>query len=196
MENSILSLLNKQEQSLLEIKYFKKGTTIFNEGERCENISIIVKGNIDIISYSFSGKEIVFNSLIRNQIFGNNLLFSSDPSYKGNVISKSDSTIVFISKDNLLKLFQANQKFLVEYMRIQSDFGKSLNNRIKLLSYDSALERLEYYLFINNNVISFKSVSSLATILNLKRETLSRLLSKLEKENVIKRSLNQIIKLN
>lgn len=196
MENSILSLLNKQEQSLLEIKHFKKGTTIFNEGERCENISIIVKGNIDIISYSFSGKEIVFNSLIKNQIFGNNLLFSSDPSYKGNVISKSDSTIVFISKDNLLKLFQTNQKFLIEYMRIQSDFGKSLNNRIKLLSYDSALERLEYYLFINNNVISFKSVSSLATILNLKRETLSRLLSKLEKENVIKRSLNQIIKLN
>lgn len=196
MENSILSLLNKQEQSLLEIKHFKKNTTIFNEGERCENISIIVKGNIDIISYSFSGKEIVFNSLIKNQIFGNNLLFSSDPSYKGNVISKSDSTIVFISKDNLLKLFQTNQKFLIEYMRIQSDFGKSLNNRIKLLSYDSALERLEYYLCINNNAVSFKSVSSLAAILNLKRETLSRLLSKLEKENVIKRSLNQITKSN
>lgn len=196
MENNILSSLNKKERELLKICHYKKGSTIFKEGEECNNVAIIVKGEIRIVSYSFFGKEIVFNVLRKNDLFGNNLLFSSDPTYKGDVISETDSTIVLIAKDDLLKLFNSNQNFLLDYMRIQSDFGKNLNSRIKLLSHDSAYERLDYYLFINNNEIKFKSVASLASILGLKRETLSRLLSKLEKENVIKRSLHQINKIN
>lgn len=196
MENSILSLLSKEEQSLIEVHHYKKDEIIFKEGEVCNNVSIIVKGIVDIVSYSFSGKEIVFNSLKKNDLFGNNLLFSSTPKYKGNVTSRSDSTIVFISKNNLLKLFESNQEFLLRYLNIQSDNGKALNNRIRLLSYDSAFERLDYYLFINNGSIEFKSVSSLASLLNLKRETLSRLISKLEKENVIRRSPHHISKIS
>lgn len=196
MENNILSLLSKEERQLVEIKQFKKGDVIFREKENCQSISIIIKGNVDIVSYSFSGKEIVFNSLAKNQIFGNNLLFSSEPFYKGDVISRNDSTIVFINKENLIKILSTNADFLKEYLRVQSDFGKNLNNRIKLLSYDSAHERLDFYLFTNGNTITFKSISSLALLLNLKRETLSRLVSKLEKENVIRHSHHSITKIN
>ena len=106
------------------------------------------------------------------------------------------SIVVSIKKDNLITLLSSNKEFLKEYLKIQSDFGKSLNSRIKLLSIDSALERFEYYLFINKGEIEFKTVTSLATELGLKRETLSRLISKLEKENVIKRSLHHISKIN
>lgn len=196
MKNNILSTLSKEEKNKLDIFHYKKNQTIFKEGEICSSIGVVVSGSIEIVSYSFSGKEIVFNSLSRNQIFGNNLIFSSDPIYKGNVVSKDKTTIVFISKDNLLELLSLNKKFLEKYLRIQSDFGKYLNSQIRLFSIDSAKERFEYYLFINKNHILYKSVSDLATKLNLKRETLSRLLSRLEKENVIKRSLHTIDKLD
>lgn len=196
MENNILSLLSKEERARLSVKSYSKNQVIFKEGSECDSIGIITSGNVDIISYSFGGEEIVYNSLSKNQIFGNNLLFSSDTVYKGDVISRGESTIVFIKKDDLLFLLSSNQKFLEAYLRIQSDFGKSLNSRIKLYSMDSAQERFEYFLFLNKNEIEYRSITALASQLNLKRETLSRLLSKLEKENAIKRSPHHITKLN
>ena len=44
--------------------------------------------------------------------------------------------------------------------------------------------------------IKFHSITDLADLLHLKRETLSRLLTKLEKENVIKRSIHHISRIN
>ena len=196
MEKNILSLLTKEERTLLQVKSFKKNEIIFKEGEHCDNVAIISDGHVQIVSYSFSGKEVVFNSLSKNQIFGNNLIFSSDPTYKGNVISLDKTTIVFIKKDNLITLLSSNKDFLQEYLKIQSDFGKHLNSQIKLFSIDSAKERFEYYLFSHSGEIEFRTISSLANELNLKRETLSRLISKLEKENVIKRSLHHISKID
>ncbi len=196
MENNILSTLTSEEKRFLKVETYSPKQIVFKEGERCEVISIVISGGVQITSYSFSGKEVIFNTLSKNQIFGNNLVFSSDPTYKGNVIPNSKTTLVHIKKEDLITLLSSNKKFLEEYLKIQSDFGKELNSQIKLFSIDSAKERFEYYLFINKNEISYKSVSNLAHKLNLKRETLSRLLSKLEKENVIERSLHKIIKTN
>ena len=196
MENNILSTLSKEERQYLKVQSFNKNQIIFNEGDFCDCISIVIDGVIRIASYSFSGKEVVFNVLTKNQIFGNNLLFSSEPFYKGSVISNTKTTVVFIKKDDLLNLFSKNTAFLQEYLKVQSDFGKHLNARIKLFSIDSAQERFEYYLFLNKGEIDYKTISSLANELNLKRETLSRLISRLEKENVIKRSLHHISKVD
>lgn len=196
MEKNILSLLEKEERKLLSVRSYNKNDVLHREGETCEEITIVSEGKIKIVSYSFSGKEIVFNELGKNQIFGNNLLFSSEPNYKGDVVSVDKSIVVTIKKDDLITLLSSNKEFLKEYLKIQSDFGKSLNSRIKLLSIDSALERFEYYLFINKGEVDFKNVTTLASELGLKRETLSRLISKLEKENVIKRSLHHISKIS
>ena len=196
MENNILSTLSKEERRLLNVQSYKKNTIIFKEGQTCDSISIIVDGSVQILSYSFSGKEVIFNSLGKNQIFGNNLIFSSDPVYKGDVIPSKDTTIVHIKKDDLITLLSSNKQFLNIYLRIQSDFGKQLNSQIKLFSIDSALERFEYYLYTNKGSIEYKTITSLASSLNLKRETLSRLISKLEKENVVKRSPHHITKIN
>lgn len=196
MENNILSYLSKEQRQLIKVVHYKKNEVVYKEGEHCDSIAIIIDGTIQIVSYSFSGKEVIFNTLKKNQIFGNNLLFSSDPTYKGDVISTSKSTLVIIKKNDLITLLSSNQEFLKEYLKIQSDFGKYLNSQIKLFSIDSALERFEYYLFSNKGEIEFKTITSLANQLNLKRETLSRLISKLEKENVIQRSPHKIIKID
>jgi CRP-like cAMP-binding protein len=72
---------------------------VFLEDATCDSIGVVIEGQIDIVSYSFSGKEINYNSLQNGDIFGNNLLFSDSPKYKGNVISKGNSLIAFIKKE-------------------------------------------------------------------------------------------------
>ena len=196
MKNNILSLLSKEEQKLLEVKSVDRGAYLFREGELCSKITIVVSGGVKIASMHYSGSEVIFNILESGEIFGNNLIFSDQPVYKGDVVAIKDTTIVSISKENLTNILLSNKEFLIAYLNIQSNFGKKLNSTIKMLSMSSAEDRFMYYLLESKDEISYQSVTDLADILNLKRETLSRLLTKLEKENVIKRSPHKISKLN
>lgn len=194
MSNIIETLTTKELGKLKFIKLSKE-QTLFNENDVCEYVGVVLKGLISISSYSFKGNEIIYNQLVEGDLFGNNLIFSDDPIYKGNVIAKSKSQVALISKENLIFLMQTNKEFLVQFLNKQSNFGKTLNSKIKLLSFDGAEERLQYYLFINKNKIRFSTVTALANELQIKRETLSRLLSKLIKEGKIIKDKNYI-KLN
>ena len=192
MKVPLLQVLNKKEHKLVNGYQVAKNSVINHEGDICENIGIIVSGKIDIVSYAFKGKEMLLNSLKSGDIFGNNLIFSSDPFYRGDVIAKEKCVIAFINKENLIYLLQNNQEFLELYLQAQSDFGKSLNARIQLLSFTNAEERLFFYASKNNNVITFKNVTALAATIGIQRETLSRLLTSLVKRHLIKKEKGKI----
>lgn len=192
MKIAILNVLSKKERQLVKGFQIVKGSTIYHEGDVCESIGIIISGKVDIVSYSFAGKEMLINSLKAGEIFGNNLLFSSTPIYKGNVIAKEKCVIAFINKENLISLLQNNREFLELYLKAQSDFGKSLNARIQLLSFPNAEERLFYYASKNNGIIEFKNVTTLAATIGVQRETLSRLLTNLIERHLIKKEKGKI----
>ena len=192
MKIPLLQVLSKKEHKLVNGYQVTKNSVIAHEGDLCENIGVIVSGKIDIISYAFKGKEMLLNSLKAGDIFGNNLIFSSDPIYRGDIIAKEKCVIAFINKENLIYLLQNNQEFLTLYLQTQSDFGKSLNARIQLLSFTNAEERLFYYASKNENVIVFKNVTSLAQQIGIQRETLSRLLTSLVKRHLIKKEKGKI----
>ena len=184
MEN-ILSALTKEELKSLKIVEIHKGQTLFLEGDECEYVGIVKSGELTIKSFLATGKEITYNVIEPGFMFGNNLIFSSSPKYRGDVVAEKDSEVYLLNKDALLDLLSNNQKFLLAYLNYQSDFSKSLNLQIKLLSLDSAKDRFEYYLTFNKNQIKYKSVSDLAKKLFLSRETLSRLISQMAKNGEI-----------
>ena len=148
-------------------------------------VGIVLEGKLRIRSYSLEGKEIVYNLLGAGEIFGNNLLFSSDETFRGSVVGESDGSILYIDKESLVGILQTNKDFLLEYLKAQSDFGKSLNARIKLLSLPSPEERLDYVLSLGKGSIQFKSLTVLSEQLHIKRETLSRLVHRLKKDGQI-----------
>ncbi len=182
---NIIALLNEKEKERLIYKELRKGETLFYENDHCEQIGIVKYGKLLITSYPENGNPIIYNRLKEDDMFGNNLLFSSQPFYKGDVIAESDSGIIIINKDVLIDLFEENTNFLIAYLQIQADSGKRLHSRIRLLSIDSAQERFLTYLRENGNKITYSSVSDLADDLFIRRETLSRLLSKLIKNKVV-----------
>ena len=189
----IYDLLNEEEKQLTKKITLKKDEILFKEGDICKEIGIVLKGVISISSYTFNGKEIIYNTITKGGIFGNNLLFSSEPYYKGNIISKIDSEIILIDKLFLKRILKNNEEFLEEYLHIQSDFGKALNNKIKVLSFYKGEDRFFYYLASHNNSIRFRSISELANELNMSREATSRMISKLKIEGKLFIKNNQII---
>ena len=192
MKIALLNVLSKKEHQMVKGYQIAKGNIIFQEGDVCESIGIIISGKIDIVSYSFQGKELLINSLKAGEIFGNNLLFSSSPIYRGDVIAKEKSVVAFINKENLTNLLQNNKEFLDLYLQAQSDKAKLLTARIQLLSFPNAEERLFYYASKSHNVIEFKNVTTLAATLGVQRETLSRLLTSLVERHLIKKEKGKI----
>ena len=192
MKIELLNVLNKEEHKLVKGYQVAKNNVIFHEGDVCETIGIIISGKVDIISYSFEGKELLINSLKAGEIFGNNLIFSSEPVYRGDVIAQEKSVIAIINKENLVYLLQNNKDFLNFYLKGQSDKAKLLTSRIQLLSLVNAEERLFYYASKNDNVIVYKNVTTLAATIGVQRETLSRLLTSLIKRHLIKKEKGKI----
>ena len=193
MKIALLNVLSKKEHQMVKGYQIAKGNTIFHEGDYCESVGIVISGKIDIVSYSFGGKEQIINSLKAGEVFGNNLLFSSEPIYRGDVVAKEKSVVAFINKENLISLLQSNKDFLELYLQAQSDKAKTLTARIQLLSFTNAEERLFYYASKNNGIITFKNVTTLAATMGVQRETLSRLLTSLVERHLIKKEKGKII---
>ena len=185
-------LLTEKERTELKTKDLKKDDVLFREGDVCHYACIVLDGEIIIRTIDDSGNEIIFAKTKKGQIFGNNLLFSSDKKYKGDVIATKDTKVLFIGKKELLNILQTNTQFLIAYLSEQANITKELNSKIKLSSLSSAKERFMFYLKEHNNNIEYTSITSLSKELGLQRETLSRLLSKLKKEKVVSVSNNKI----
>ncbi|MCR4911836.1 MAG: Crp/Fnr family transcriptional regulator [Bacilli bacterium] len=183
--NRLLQTLTKEEIQNLKIVEVKKGDTLFFEDEICKNVGLVIKGEIRIVSFLEDGREIIYNVLADGEMFGNNLIFSSSPNYRGDVIAQEDSLLYLLSKEDLLSLLKTNNEFLEAYLWTQAESGKQMNLKIKLLTFINAEDRLLYYLQINHSKIRYKSISDLAKTLYLSREVLSRLIHKLEKDGVI-----------
>ena len=190
---NIIELLSEKQKKQIIYKDLKVHETLFHENDLCQYLGILIKGKIEIISYLADGKEIIYNTLKDGDLFGNNLIFSSEPYYKGNIIAVSESMICLMHKDVLSDVLSNNKPFLNEYLKVQANFTKKLNDTIKLLSIDSAEERFYYYMHERKNLITFDSISSLTKQMYLSRETLSRLLSRLVKNNSIIKENNMII---
>ena len=181
----LLDLLTNEEIKKMKMVVIKKGETIFFEHERCTQIGLIKKGEIRIVSYLEDGREILYNVLQDGDMFGNNLIFSNDQRYRGDVVAFKDTKLYLITKEELLTILESNKEFLNTYLTTQAENSKALNLKIKLLTFNNAEDRLLYYLQISKSKIRYRSISDLAKTLFLTRESLSRLIHKLEKENVI-----------
>ena len=184
--NNLLKTIEKHKPEL-EKRSYKKGETLFYENELCTKIGFVNEGEVAIKSYLSNGKEIVYNVIKKGQMFGNNLLFSSNPHYRGDVVVEQNSVIFFINKDKIINLLQKDKELLESYLNEQSDFSKTLNLKIKLLTITSAADRFLYFMSVNKGEINYKSVTKLANDLFLTRESLSRTIQKLVKNGLIKR---------
>lgn len=181
----MIELLTKKDLKLAKIKSYKKDDVLFHELDNCTEVGFVSKGELIIKSFDRDGKEIIYNNIKQNEMFGNNLLFSNDKKYKGDVIAIRNSEILYFSKTDLLEILNSNIPFLESYLINQANNTKKLNFRVKLLSLDKAKDRFMFYLKANENKIEYESITSLAKELNIERETLSRLISQLVKNKVV-----------
>ena len=195
IKHEIQKLIN--EKKIITTK-IQSGGVLFNEGETCEYLGYLLKGKLNISTLSFKDKEEIISTINEGEFFGQFLIFNDNNStYLGDVIAIKNSEIALINKNTLDNILMTNKVFLNAYLCDISIEAFKIKQQVKMLSHKKNIDRIIYYLE-NNNVdgkIDIKSVTNLAKIVNLPRENVSRILTKLVKDGYIKKEDN-IITLN
>lgn len=186
-------LLNKYN-SIVKIKEYKTNDIIFNEDEYCQEVCIVLKGQIIISTITYLEKEEIINIINEKEVFGDLLVFSSSHKYLGNVISGKKSSIAIIKKNDLINCLLKDQELLSLFLKSISDKALDIKLQAKLFSHKNIEDRIMYFLSIKqiNNIVNISSVTNMAKILSLPRPSVSRSLSILENKGLIKRDKNII----
>ncbi|KAF2955715.1 Crp/Fnr family transcriptional regulator [Marinitoga sp. 38H-ov] len=184
----------KENKKILE-KYgriinIKRNDILHSPNEELRQVSIIIKGKLKVVKYTPDGYEQVLKYLNENESFGEGLIFSGE-NYPSYIVSEEDASVLEISREGVLKLFRENENFLVLYLNEISKKLLNLSNIVDILIIKSVKERIIKYLSLlykqqKSETIYFKSKQKIANDIGSVREVVSRKISELEKEGIIK----------
>ncbi|MBU5592134.1 Crp/Fnr family transcriptional regulator [Clostridium sp. MSJ-4] len=197
MELSLFKKFTEEDLQILlhdpnvKISSYDKDNVIFMEEDTCENLSIILEGNIEIQKIDQSGKLLTVASLKKGDAFGENLLFGDKNLYPMTVMSKTKSIILHIPKNIVALLCQKNLDFLYEFLKTLSNKAVALSSKIKQVTLKTIREKIceflyKKYCYSNNKKIMLNmSKKEWADKLGVQRPSLSRELMKLKEEGII-----------
>lgn len=173
------------------IKSYKKNTVIYLQNEKCSTFDIILKGAICIQGINLNGNTLSVTTFTTGDCIGGNLLFSKEGLYPMTVLAKTDSSILKLKKEFILKLCQINLSFLNNFLASISTKNLILADTIKTLSYKSIREciidfvRYESYAQKSNKIKLDLTKKELAEKFGVQRTSLSRELCKMKNEGLI-----------
>jgi len=184
------------------IKNYKKNSLIVEEGDLCNFIACVFKGEVFIEKHSLSGELFVLNKLSKFTIIGAALLFSEINTFSYQVRANVDTSILFIYKIEINKLIQNNSQFSKNYISFLSNRINYFSDKLNLLNYKDVRSRLLIYLY--NEIQKQKTTTlkithtreQIGNIISITRPSVSRELQKMVKDNIIKIQDNTITIIN
>ncbi|MGL1890381.1 MAG: Crp/Fnr family transcriptional regulator [Spirochaetaceae bacterium] len=180
------SLFNNGKFSKLE-----PGDVLYTSDEKCKYIGRVEKGSIRIVRMLKSGKEIVLKEFIAGDLFADLLVFSGD-NYPGWIIANEESIVVEVGLESLLKNLKQEGETL-SFLKCVSNKVSGLTNTIEILSLKTVKQKISYLLLYNSNkLIESPTISSLANKIGSSREAVSRTLSAMTQEGIIKKVAGKI----
>jgi CRP-like cAMP-binding protein len=173
---------------------YKKGEFIFKEGTRPHGIFCVNRGKIKLSKLGDDGKEQIIRLVKPGDPLGYRALLSGDL-YSSSAIAIEDSGVCFVPKDLFMGILQKDSQLSLEMLKLLSDDLRKAELQITHLAQKPVRERVaEALLFIketyglaeDNRTIDVQfSREDLANIVGTATETVIRLLSEFNKDQII-----------
>lgn len=169
---------------------FKRGTTIFAEGDRGVGFYILIAGQVKIYKMSMDGKEQTLHIFGPGEPFAEAAVFTGK-SYPAYADTMQDSRVLFIPREAFVTLIGKNPALAMNMLGALSQRLKKFAGMIEALSLKEVPGRLAAHLLLlsgqqggdefNLNI----GKAQLASILGTIPETLSRIFKKLSEGGYI-----------
>jgi len=185
-------------QALADIaipKNYKRREILFTEGQRGHSIYLLGNGCVQLSKSSLDGKEVVIKLVRSGEIFGEVILFEQD-SYPVSACAKENSLAYIIPKHQIFCLFE-DGNFRNDFIRMLMKKQRYLTEKILSLSSQDVEERLlrflrEQYGMRDEYRIDL-SKKDVAIAIGVLPETMSRVLFRLRKEDMLRWENNRIV---
>ncbi len=178
------------------IEKYPKNKLIFLEGDSYRGFYIVLKGSAKIYKTSTDGKEVILHLINPPFPFADVPLFEGG-SYPANAQSLTDSSILFIPKNEFINLILKSPEIS---LKITAGFAKRLrlmSKQLEDITLKEVSNRLANYILgeikrSGNDKLPEPFVklaiskATIASLLGTITETLSRTFKKLQKENIIR----------
>lgn len=166
-----------------ETAVFKKGEVIYSQNNYKRALAVMLKGKAEAQETSEGGALCTFQE---NSVFAATAVFCGEQNYISRIVAKTDCEILFISEEELTKIFAAHPKTAVNYITFLNQKIRFLNQKISVYSSASAEAKvLKYFTANSGQKCNFSAV---AETLKIGRTSLYRALNALEEKNLIVRN--------
>lgn len=177
---------------------YSKDSLVLLEGEECNTLNIILKGNLRIQKIDSFGKALVIAEFKESDIVGETLLFGEPNFYPMSGISIVKTTILYIPKSAVLYLCKNDDIFLVEFLKLISGKSITLSTKLSLISLKTIRQKICEFILLeykNNNSLKVKlnmTKKEWADIIGVQRPSLSRELLRMKEIGLIDYDYNYI----
>nr|WP_294841076.1 Crp/Fnr family transcriptional regulator [uncultured Methylotenera sp.] len=170
---------------------YPRGTSVFNRGEAALGLYILLKGQLKLGVTSPQGSEKIISIVSPGDSFGEAILFLERqfPVYAQATL---DSQVLLVPKSLIFSMLDNDTMFARKMLAGLSVRMHQLVQDIEMLSLQSCTQRfIGYLLQISadasdaSNVRLPASKTTIASLLNLTPETLSRTMAKLQQQGLI-----------
>lgn len=197
---ALMQGLNEQEISLIlnclqaKIKKYEKGETIFQEGEKIEEIGIIFSGTVTVQRNDYWGNRSIVALLGEMDVFGETFACLNQSS-DVQVIAEESSEILFLQVNRVLTTCSSSCQFHNRLIRnllgICAKKNYQMNVKVDILSQKTTREKL--LTFLSRQAIRLGKQQfeipfnrqQLADYLSVDRSAMTVELGKLKKEGII-----------
>lgn len=179
--------LIKSKTEFIE-KTYSKGEYIFRINDRSGDLFYLIEGGLNVYQIDSNGKRFIFQNFNKPTLFGEVYSYLGEP-FDFDCECAKDSKILIIK--DFRKIFEnpCPEDFLRSYINFLSKKCLALSKKNQITSQASLRQKIGKYLLENENKgkvkLSMKR-EDLADYLSTTRPSLSRELSKMAEEGIIK----------
>ena len=199
LEATALDDLSKQKVT----NVFKKGQTLFMEGNPPYGLYCVSEGNIKITKMGSDGKDTIVRIATAGDVIGHRSIFT-DQHYKATATALDDSHVCFVDKKYILKLVKEKPSVACNLIgRLGRDLGAS-EDKLASFSQKNVRERVSELLMLLKESHGVKhddgirlniklTREEMASLVGTATETLIRIISELKDEKIVEQQGKSII---
>ena len=190
-----------QLSAILVEKRYKRGQTIFSEGDDGDGFYVVASGKVKVFKLSHEGKEQILHIFGAGEPFGEVPVFAGEH-FPAHAEAIEESKILFFPRSAFVELIKKNPSLALNMLAVLSRRLRLFAALIEDLSLKEVPGRLSAYLLYlsetknrANNLTLDISKTQLASLLGTIPETLSRILARMSAEDLIQSDGQRTIKI-
>ena len=173
-------------------KNFKRGESIFFEGDEATGFYMVAEGKVKIFKMSLDGREQILHIFGPGEPFGEVPVFHGQP-FPANAVTLAQSTLLFFPRREFVDLVTSTPSLALSMLAMLSLRLRRFASQVESLSLKEVPGRLAAHLVYlaeeqgrTDRVVLDIPKGQLASLLGTSPEILSRIFSKMSEEGLIR----------